>query len=223
MKNSKISVILGLLALAGGAIAPEVIGLSAPAMAQFSSSDPVRTTGVVERSDVPSEFRELPSTVAQSISDRLRLLTRFLGQDNFQFDRYSAFVNPTDLQVVLGFRGRLPSQTEQYNFDAAMQQLQQPQGQQELLNLLRRGTSDLFQINILDFQPLNNLNGVGDSSTGVKLTVQMRNQVWKIDMIPFRRGGVGALVAVVYPQSVSTPLSVVEVARKLDSRLLNEY
>jgi hypothetical protein len=107
-----------------------------------------------------------------------------------------------------------------------MQQLQQPQGQQELLNLLRRGTADLPQIDIVDFQPLenlNNLNGVGDTSSGVKLTVQMRNQVWKIDMIPFRRGGVGALVAVVYPRNVTTPLSAVEVARKLDGRLLDEY
>jgi len=176
--------------------------------------------GLLQQEDVPPEFRVLPSPVARSIGDRLRVVTRLFGQENFQLDRYSAFVNPTDLQIILGFSGSLPNQTDQLNFDSAMRQLQQPQFQQQLVNLLRRNLSELPQVDILDSQPLSNLNEVANSSAGVRMTVQFRNQVWRIDAVPFRRGGVGALAAVVYPRNVASPLGVSEVARRLDDRII---
>ncbi len=176
--------------------------------------------GLLQQEDVPPEFRVLPSSVARSIGDRLRVVTRFFGQENFQLDRHSAFVNPTDLQIVLGFTGSLPNQNDQIGFDATIRQLQQPQFQQQLLSLLRRNISELPQVSILDSQPLRNLNEVANSSTGVRMTVQFRNQVWLIDAVPFRRGGVGALAAVVYPRSVTNPLAVSTVSRRLDDRII---
>ncbi len=176
--------------------------------------------GLLQQEDVPPEFRVLPSPVARSIGDRLRVVTRLFGQENFQLDRYSAFVNPADLQIILGFTGSLPNQNDQLNFDSAMRQLQQPQFQQQLVNLLRRNLAELPQVDILDSQPLRNLNEVANSSAGVRMTVQFRNQVWRIDAVPFRRGGVGALAAVVYPRNVATPLAVSEVARSLDDRII---
>lgn len=197
-----------------------------PVMAQGNSSviplSPLQENnlGLLQQEDVPPEFRVLPSSVARSIGDRLRVVTRFFGQENFQLDRHSAFVNPTDLQIILGFTGSLPSQNEQLSFDSTVRQLQQPQYQQQLVNLLRRNLSELPQVEILDSQPLRNLNEVANSSTGVRMTVQFRNQVWRIDAVPFRRGGVGALAAVVYPRAVANPLAVSTVARRLDDRII---
>ena len=197
-----------------------------PAMAQGNSPAlPLSTpqennAGLLQQEDLPPEFRALPSPVARSIGDRLRVVTRFFGQENFQLDRYSAFVNPTDLQIILGFTGSLPNQNDQLSFDSTIRQLQQPQFQQQLVNLLRRNLSELPQVNILDSQPLRNVNEVANSSAGVRMTVQFRNQVWLIDAVPFRRGGVGALAAVVYPRNVASPLAVAAVARRLDDRII---
>jgi hypothetical protein len=184
------------------------------------SSSQENNAGLLQQEDMPPEFRALPNPVARSIGDRLRVVTRFFGQENFQIDRYSAFVNPADLQIILGFTGSLPNQNDQLSFDSTMRQLQQPQFQQQLVNLLRRNLSELPQVNILDSQPLRNVNEVANSSAGVRMTVQFRNQVWLIDAVPFRRGGVGALAAVVYPRNVASPLPVSAVARRLDDRII---
>ena len=176
--------------------------------------------GLLQPEDMPPEFRVLPSPVARSIGDRLRVVTRFFGQENFQLDRYSAFVNPADLQIILGFTGSLPNQNDQASFDTTMRQLQQPQFQQQLVNLLRRNIAELPQVSIIDSQPLRNVNDVANASAGLRMTVQFRDQVWLIDAVPFRRDRVGALAAVVYPRNVASPLPVSAVARRLDDRII---
>jgi len=221
---------VGLEVVGSVASPPSLIGSSInpavqPVMAQ---DDPIIPSlnpssdnlGLLRQEDVPAEFRLLPSPIARSISDRLRVITRFFGQENFQLDRHSAFVNPADLQVILGFTGSLPNQSDQFNFDSKIQQLQQPQFQQQLLGMLRRSSLELSQVEFLDSQPLGNISGVGNSAAGVRMTVQFRNQVWRIDAVPFRRGGVRALAAVVYPRNVASPLAALEIARRLDSRIV---
>lgn len=232
MKNqsiflSSLAVFFGAIALAPQSLSSSVVNSAMnPVIAQanplITPLNPAldNNLGLVQQEDVPAEFRVLPSSVARSIADRLRVVTRFFGQETFQFDRHSAFVNPTDLQIVLGFTGSLPTQTDQLNFDSTVQQLPQPQFRQQLLSLLRRSALELPQVDILDSQPLGTLNSIPNSSTGVRMTVQFRNQVWLIDAIPFRRNGVGALAAVIYPRNVSNPLAVSGVARRLDGRII---
>jgi hypothetical protein len=271
MKKFKLSIILGLLVVGGGSIAPvrleipEILdilegNLLKPVNAQVnnqvdpqinlqlnppinpqadllvnslitSQSNPQIVAQAIplsgssslswlQREDIPPEFRELPGNVARSIGDRFRVVTRFFGQETFQLDRYSAFINPADLQVVLAFSGSLPTQTDQLDFDAAMRRLQQPAFQQQFLGLLRQSALELPQVSILNYQPLANLNQLANSSTGVRMTVQAGDRVWLMDIVPFRRSTVGALAVVIYPREVTNPLSVGTIAQRLDGRII---
>ena len=267
MKKFKLSIILGLLVVGGGSIAPVMLerpeipdilegNLLKPVNAQVnnqvdpqinlqinpqanllvnslinSQSNPQIVAQAIplsgssslswlQREDIPPEFRELPGNVARSIGDRFRVVTRFFGQETFQLDRYSAFINPADLQVVLAFSGSLPTQTDQLDFDAAMRRLQQPAFQQQFLGLLRQSALELPQVSILNYQPLANLNQLANSSTGVRMTVQAGDRVWLMDIVPFRRSTVGALAVVIYPREVTNPLSVGTIAQRLDGRII---
>ncbi len=258
MKKFKLSIILGLLVVGGGSIAPEMLAIPEipdllrgillnPVNAQVnnqvdpqvdllvnslinSQSNPQiiaqaplngsSSPSWLQREDIPPEFRELPGNVARSIGDRFRVVTRFFGQETFQLDRYSAFINPADLQVVLAFSGSLPTQTDQLDFDSAMRRLQQPAFQQQFLGLLRQSALELPQVSILNYQPLPNLNQLANSSTGVRMTVQAGDRVWLMDIVPFRRSTVGALAVVIYPREVTNPLSVGTIAQRLDGRII---
>jgi hypothetical protein len=270
MKKIKLSIVLGLLVVGGGSIAPgmqerpeisEILegNLLKPVNAQVnhlvdpqtnsqinpqadllvnslinSQTNPEINPQIIaqvplngsnslswlQREDIPPEFRELPSNVARSIGDRFRVVTRFFGQETFQLDRYSAFINPADLQVVLAFSGSLPTQADQLDFDSAMRRLQQPDFQQRFLGLLRQSALELPQVSILNYQPLANLNQLANSSTGVRMTVQAGDRVWVMDIVPFRRSTVGALAVVIYPREVTNPLSVATIAQRLDGRII---
>lgn len=240
MKKFKLSVVLGLLVVGGGSIAPVNAQINNQVDPQSNSptnpqANPQTNPQIIaqalplaggsspswlQREDIPPEFRELPSNVARSIGDRFRVVTRFFGQETFQLDRYSAFINPADLQVVLAFSGSLPTQTDQLDFDSAMRRLQQPAFQQQFLGLLRQSALELPQVSILNYQPLPNLNQLANSSTGVRMTVQAGDRVWLMDIVPFRRSTVGALAVVIYPREVTNPLSVGTIAQRLDGRII---
>ncbi len=248
MKKFKLSIILGLLVVGGGSIAPgmlekpempDLLGgiLLKPVNAQVNNQGDLQSNPQIiaqaiplsgssispswlQREDIPPEFRALPDNVARSIGDRFRVVTRFFGQETFQLDRYSAFINPADLQVVLAFSGSLPTQTDQLDFDSAMRRLQQPDFQRQFLGLLRQSALELPQVSILNYQPLANLNQLANSSTGVRMTVQAGDRVWLMDIVPFRRNTVGALAVVIYPREVTNPLSVGAIAQRLDGRII---
>ncbi|NJL89152.1 MAG: hypothetical protein HC916_04615 [Coleofasciculaceae cyanobacterium SM2_1_6] len=274
MKKFKLSIVLGLLVVGGGSIAPAISGrlelpkivrenLLKPVNAQInhqvdskinsqvnpqvnpqadllvnslinSASNPEFNPQIIaqaplnspnslswlQREDIPPEFRELPSNVARSIGDRFRVVTRFFGQETFQLDRYSAFINPADLQVILAFSGNLPTQADQLDFDSTMRRLQQPAFQQQFLGILRQSALELPQVSILNYQPLPNLNQLANSSTGIRMTVQAGDRVWLMDIVPFRRSTVGALAVVIYPREVTNPFSVGTIAQRLDGRII---
>ncbi len=197
-----------------------LVGLSTPvAVAQVLPSLE-QPSGLLTVDDVPSGFRELPPPVGGAIVNRVQNVTRFLDQTSLRLNRSSVFVNPDDLQLIMGLTGNLSSQPEQLNFDSFIRQLQTPQVQRQFLSLLRRNTLELQQVQVLDYQPLAGLNEIANSSTGMRLTVQLRDRVWRMDVVVFRRSSVGALAAVVYPQQVTAPVGVEEFARKLDARVV---
>ncbi len=169
--------------------------------------------------DLPEGFQELPPELAASLASQFRLLTQQFQQANLNPENLFAFVNPENLQIVLGFTSPL-SETDWVNFDTTVQQLQQPEMQQLLVSQLKQRLQGMGEINVLEYKPLPELNNMADTSTGFTLGIDMEGTPLQLDMATFRRGGMVAFTGVMYVNGQMPLIQVGDVAQKLDSRIV---
>lgn len=184
-----------------------------------ASEKPATSANTLTLQDLPPGFQELPAQIKPLITAQLDTIKQVLGQQNLHLDNYFAFVNPQSLEVVLGFSTILPNQPlTLLRFDAALQQLQQPntiKKFQEQLQAVQPG------INIVGYEALPNLNNIANASRGITLVVEMPNiPPLRMEMVGFRRNKVGSITAVVYLDGKKPMLPVKDVATKLDDRIL---
>ncbi|MFE1748173.1 hypothetical protein [Coleofasciculus sp. H7-2] len=201
--------------------APEPkVAPSAPAPTQAPTTQPASSDVKLTLEDLPAGFQELPPDVAVEIASKLDVLRQQLTQANMKPENFFAFVNPENFQIVLGFTGNMPNQPEQAKFDAGLQEMQNPQKQQQMLSLLRERLKAYQGLEVVEYKPLPELNNLGNASGGMTLALKIQEQPVRMDIAAFRRNSTGALTAVMYVNGKQPAVQVGDVVRKLDSRIL---
>lgn len=173
--------------------------------------------------DLPPGFQELPADLRPKIAAQLDIIKRASGQQNLSLDNYFAFVNPQQLEVVLGFSSLLPNQPlALLRFDARLQQLQQPKLRQQLVSRLQEALkASQIGINVVEQAALPDLNNLANTSAGMTFALQMQSlPLLRSDIAAFRRNQFGLLTAVVYLDGSKPAISLKDVATKLDDRIL---
>lgn len=187
---------------------------------QIAAEPSVSEPATLTLEDLPPGFTALPPELAAQVASRLESLKQQLGQTNLKPEKFFAFVNPQNFQVVLGFTGKFPNESEQASFDTSLQQLQQPDAQQLLLGQLQAKLQGLGGLKVTDYQAIPELNNLANASTGVTFGLEMQNQPLSFDVAAFRRNAVGAFTAVMYAKGEQPTIGVGDVARKLDEQIV---
>ncbi|MBZ8181201.1 MAG: hypothetical protein SAL07_04045 [Oscillatoria sp. PMC 1051.18] len=200
-------------------------------LAQFDSENPVQTLPqtapapslpvvALTLEDLPSGFQKLPPELTEQIASQFQFFRGDLGGNSLEPENFFVFVNPDEFQVVLGYTGDLVTEAAQKNFDANLQQLQQPAAQQAMLAQMRERLKSIGAVEITSYAVLPQLSNLANASTGMTMAVKMQGKPFRMDMASFRRNAVGAFTAVMYLDEEASPVAVGEVARKLDSKIL---
>ncbi|MEC4982581.1 MAG: hypothetical protein SAJ37_02685 [Oscillatoria sp. PMC 1068.18] len=200
-------------------------------LAQFESENPVQTLSqtapapslpvvALTVEDLPSGFEKLSPELTEQIASQFQFFRGDLGENTLEPDNFFVFVNPDEFQVVLGYTGDLATEAAQKNFDANLEQLQQPAAQQAMLAQMREKLKTVGAVEITSYAPLPQLSNLGNASTGMTMAVKMQGKPFRMDMASFRRNRVGAFTAVMYLDEEVSPVAVGEVARQLDSKIL---
>ncbi|MBD1922335.1 hypothetical protein H6F77_14760 [Microcoleus sp. FACHB-831] len=223
----KLSLILGLLAgtllAASPAVTSPLVGapqITAQQQVSPSETPPKTTDATLTLEDLPPGFQELPPEITAQIASQFQTLVQQVSQQSVKPDKFTAFVNPQNFQLIVAFTGKLPDTAGQAQFDASLQQLQQPQVQQQLKTRLQQMLQAYQGIKVVDYQPLTELYSLANASTGLTLAVDMQGQPLRMDAAVFRRNAVGAFTVVTYVNGNKPTIGVGDVARKLDGKIL---
>ncbi|MBD2015510.1 hypothetical protein H6F96_16250 [Microcoleus sp. FACHB-53] len=177
------------------------------------------TPATLTLEDLPPGFTELPPELATMLASRLEMLKQELGQGNMKPENFFAFVNPKNFQIVLGFTGKLPNQSEQTSFDASLDKVKQPDVQQQTLSVLQEKLKSFGEIKVTEYRPIPDLNNLANASTGMTLGIEMQGQPLRLDLAAFRRNATGALTGIMYATGEQPLVGVGDLARKLDQRI----
>lgn len=193
-----------------------------PANAPVSPATPQQalSNATLTLEDLPEGFQELSPQMAAQVLAQLEALRPQLAQGGLKPDKFFAFIHPKNFQVVMGFTGMLPNQPEQASFDAGLKQLQDPEVQQVMVSQMREELKQSPGIEFLNYSLLPAINNLAESATGMSLAVSMQGQPIRMDVASFRRNAVGAFAAVMYTDGQAPSISLDDVARKLDNRIL---
>jgi hypothetical protein len=172
--------------------------------------------------DLPPGFKELPPEVAAQVQSQFEVLRAQLAKAGMKPERFFAFINPApeSLQMVVGFTGLIPNQTDQTNFDATLKQMQQPEYQQQMIAQIRESSKLTQESKIVDYSLIPSVNNIGEIATGMTVGIDLQGQVLQLDLAAFRRNNVGAFTAIIYPKGNQLSLNLDDVARKLDTRIV---
>ncbi|MDY6782040.1 MAG: hypothetical protein SW833_05715 [Cyanobacteriota bacterium] len=171
--------------------------------------------------DLPAGFTEIPPMMQEQLATQFQMLGQQFGPQDLELENFFVFVNPANFQVVMGFTGDLPTDSEQSQFDANLTRMENPEVQEQVLAQMQEKLGSMEGVEINSYAPLSGLNDVADASTGMMLEMTMQGQPFRVDMASFRRSSVGAFTAVMYPAS-SDALGVKTLADKLDNRILGQ-
>ncbi|HAX80379.1 MAG TPA: hypothetical protein DCY88_32230 [Cyanobacteria bacterium UBA11372] len=242
MKKS-LSLILCLLTGAiyvGGSVKEAIATRISPIIAQTEPSvspqvtpepqmTPTSSKVTLMLEDLPPGFQVVPP---QMTANFVEMLKKELGQVSLNPQNLFAFMSQTtssspsspttsssqNAQIVVGYTGTL-KETDREQFDDYIKKMQQPEVQEEMINQIRERLKTSAGIQIQEFNPIPELNNMGEISTGMSLKIAMAGQPMRIDIGSFRRNSYGALAAVMYPDGQPPKISLSEVARKLDGRI----
>ena len=211
--------VLGLLTSALLAIAPAQAVPVTPTP-NPPSSEPAASPVTLTLQDLPAGFQEVPPEIKPQFAAQLENLKQALVQQNLQLDNSFVFVNPDQIQLVLGFTGMLRDQPQQAKFDAGLQELQQPEARQQLISKVQKGLQSVQGIEVVGYEALPELNNLADESTGMTLALKMQGIPVRMQIAGFRRSQVGSFTAVLYLDGAKPVLPVKDVVSKLDNRIL---
>lgn len=185
----------------------------------LSSEQPAASAITLTLQDLPVGFQEVPQEIKTQIDARLEPFKQLLAKEELPVENFFAFVEPEKLQVVMGFTGVL-LESQQRKFDAALQQLLQPETRQQIVSKIQKPLQQYQGIKLLGQQALPQLDNIGDTSAGMSLAVSLRKQSVRVDMGGFRRGRIGVTTAVLYIDKTVPVVTVRDVATKLDKLIL---
>lgn len=177
---------------------------------------------VLTAQDLPG-FQELPPESAKLVQSQFEVLSTQLAKAGMKPENFFAFFNQETAQIVVGFTGLIPNQSDRSNFDATLKQMQQPEYQKQMMDDIRESLNKSNEgIKILEYGMIPSVNNIAETSTGMNLAIDLKGQVFQVDLATFRRSNVGAFTAVLYPKGEKPPTINLldDVARKLDARIV---
>jgi hypothetical protein len=228
--TKKLPLLLSLLAsivltgsYSNGAIAQPATKAKMPTAIQLAATDAQTKPSVkLTVEDLPAGFKPLSPEVATIIATQLETFKEKLNLANIKTEDVFAFINPDTLQVIVGMTANLPQQTDQARFDASLNDLQKPAVQEQMVAELKQQLKSIPQIpvQVVDYKTLTGMDKLATTSTGLQVGVNIIGQSVKMDIGIFRREKVGALTAVLYMNGDEPNLSIIDAARKLDSKII---
>ncbi len=169
--------------------------------------------------DLPSGYKELPPELKEAIATQLEPFKQLIAKENLPLNNFFAFIDPKKMEVVMGFTGMLANQTQQTQFDAALQQVQKPEFEKEIKKLQQKLPSDQ-QVQLLAYKTLPEANKLADNSTGFSLGAKVQDLPVNFDVIGFRRSNFGSFTTIMYLTEKQPSISVKDIVAKLDGRFL---
>lgn len=133
--------------------------------------------------------------------------------DSFETESF-CFLESEHFEAIFGFTISLPTRLMQADFDA---RLRQPETRETIFE----GMGD--DVEIFEQGDLPIPQDIGDTSAGFTLLIDDRGVPTRIDTIVFRRGEVGACIWIVYINRDVPVMTVDEIARKLDARIIQVF
>ncbi len=212
---------LCLLASAVLAVTPAQAAPSPTLPLSPSPTTPLSTTAPVKLTlqDLPQGFQELPPDVKSMLTSRLATLKSALPIDKVPLENLFAFVQPNQLEVVMGFTDSL-AQPQQAQFDATLQNLQKPAGIAQFAAKFKQQIQQVPGVQVSEPQIIPQDSKIGNNSAGMTFIITMQGMPLRMDITSFRRGGVAALTAVTYMDKAKPLVSIKDIASKLDSRIV---
>lgn len=204
---------------------PVVFAQTPPAATQqLPESIPVPAqsynNAVLTAQDLPPGFKELPPEVAAQVQTQFSVLSSQLAKAGMKPEKFFAFINQETLQMVVGFTGLIPNQSDRANFDSTLKQMQQPEYQQQMMNQIRQSIQSNQGIKIVDYGMIPSANNIAETSSGMTVGIDMEGQVLQLDLAAFRRSNVGAFTAIMYRKGAQPTINLDAVARQLDTRIV---
>ncbi len=197
---------------------PSVDTPKEPTSPALEKKAPIQITTLTLQ-DLPSGYKEVPPELKEAIAAQLEPFKQLIAKENLPLNNFFAFIDPKKMEVVMGFTGMLAKQTQQAQFDAALQQVQKPEFEKEIKKLQQTLPSDQ-QVQLLGYKTLPEANKLADNSTGFSLGAKVQDLPVNFDVIGFRRSNFGSFTTIMYLTEKQPSVSVRDIANKLDGRFL---
>ena len=208
--------------IARAAIQQRVVqsGIAEPANSQIIAQPISSSAATLTLEDLPPGFQQLPPTLISQLASQFEAFSQQLAPGNLNPENFFAFVNPATFQMVLGFTGDVPEQSEQMNFDTNLQKLDDPQAQEQVVDLVTEKLKEFGGIQVENYALMPEMKTLADASAGMTMLVNMQGQPLRLDMAGFRRNDVVAFTGVLYPNEQESIVQVRELVNKLDDRIV---
>ena len=157
---------------------------------------------VIKSKDLPPEFEGMPA-------EDLAELKQELSQEDFSVESVFAFMEPNNFELLLGVTTPLENQQEQNDFEAI---LAEPEVLRKLV------TEGMGSTQILEQNPLEELENIGEAVAGVTLKLNLEGVPANLDIVAFRRDAIGAFVFLLYLDGQTPRMPIANLARTLDDR-----
>jgi len=210
---------IAILCLLTCAIFADSRGLAEPGYREIQTiaQKPDLSQAIVTERDLPPGFKESsPAELAQTKKD--------LSSEGVAVEIESVFElknflkgDITQLQSIMGYTTLVPGfMSENYVRHDAKNLMRGLIREMENVPREIRG----LNLGTLQPQPLTNLDGIGDVSAGITTSLNIMGFRMRMDMVVFQRGRVVGKVMVHYLDSSRPGVSAADIARKLDSRIV---
>jgi len=158
--------------------------------------------------DLPPGFEDM-SDQAESFKKQLKDERKFKPESVFAFQKS----DDKKFQLILGFTMKLATRIEQASFDSSI--TKEDFSQYFLKGLNERSQKEFTKINPL---PLGEM--IGEASAGWVTKGKIENLPVSIDIAIFRRQNLGAFLVTLYIDGDSPSITIADIARKFDSRIV---
>jgi hypothetical protein len=169
---------------------------STPVPTDTPTPAPGLSSLVLTVDELPPGFEPLPSEQVDNLKSGVP------GGAGF------GFMNEDEFNMIMGILFPFPSAVEQMAFDS---------GQEDFLNIFasvlgaETGTVELT-----------GLENIGETRVGLTATGQMMSVSMQWDLVAFRRGEVGVVLILGYPEGVEPSIAIADLASMVDEKIV-EY
>ena len=157
---------------------------------------------VINSQDLPPEFQGMPAEDLAELKQELR-------KEDFSVETVFAFMEFDNFELLFGVTTPLENQQEQNDFEAI---LAEPEVLRELV------TDGMGAAQILEQNPLEELENIGEAVAGVTLKLNLEGVPANLDIVAFRRDVIGAFVFLLYLDGQTPRMPIANLARTLDDR-----